>query len=443
METNTYKLCYDRCSSCDKGGNKSNNNCNECLKDNNNNYIYHFLHDEKGKCISEDEKPLNTYLDLATNTYELCYEKCSQCDKGGDLTNHNCKECLKDESGNYIYHFIYNNNGRCVSEVERPLNSYYDKETNTFRLCYDSCSLCDKKGDKENNNCQDCVKDENNNYLYHFVFNEPGKCLSDKEKPSNMYLNKDTNTYELCFERCSSCDIKGDESNNNCNECYKDENNIYRYHFIFNETGKCLSDEEKPSNMYLDKETNTYELCYDRCSSCSAKGNKSANNCKECLKDKNNNYIYHFVYNETGKCITDDEKPSNTYFDKESNTFKLCSGTCNSCESFAECKECLKDESNNYIYHFIYDEKGKCIDESGLKNGFYYLDASDNTYKACPEGTNKVENDQCIEDNTETIILVFIIIIVIIIVLIPLLFHFMKSRNNKIRDEKMKELIIN
>ena len=63
MESITYKLCYDRCSSCDKGGNQSNNNCNECLKDNNN-YIFHFLHDEKGRCISEAEKPLNTYLDL-------------------------------------------------------------------------------------------------------------------------------------------------------------------------------------------------------------------------------------------------------------------------------------------------------------------------------------------------------------------------------------------
>ena len=57
MDDNTYKKCYYRCSSCDKKGDESNNNCNECLKDKNGNYIYHFLHDEKGKCISEDEKP--------------------------------------------------------------------------------------------------------------------------------------------------------------------------------------------------------------------------------------------------------------------------------------------------------------------------------------------------------------------------------------------------
>ena len=64
-ETNTYKLCYERCSSCDKGGDSTNNNCDECAKDENNNYLYHFLHDEEGKCISESEKPLNTFLVIA------------------------------------------------------------------------------------------------------------------------------------------------------------------------------------------------------------------------------------------------------------------------------------------------------------------------------------------------------------------------------------------
>ena len=413
------------------------------MKDENDNYIYHFLHDEKGKCISEEEKPPNTYLDLETNIYELCYEKCFQCQKGGDLTNHNCKECLKDESGNYIYHFIYDNIGKCVSETERPLNSYLDEEDNTFKLCYDRCSLCDKKGDKDKNNCNECAKDENNNYLYHFIFNETGKCLSEKEKPSNMYLNKETNTYELCFMRCSACDKKGDESNNNCEECYKDENNTYRYHFIYNETGKCLSDDEKPLNVYLDKETNTYNLCYYRCSTCTAKGNELTHNCKECLKDKNNNYLYYFVENESGNCITLDEKPSNTYFDKDSNTFKVCYLTCGRCENYPECKECKKDESNNYIYHFINDEKGKCIDVSGLKaDEFYYLDSNDNTYKKCPEGTIKVENNECIETNTEAIILAFIIIIIILILVLTFFLwniSFQKRKMNKY----MMELVIN
>ena len=504
-ENNIYKYCYSRCSSCDEKGDINNNNCKECLKDENNNYIYHFLHDEKGKCISEDEKPENTFLDIETNTYELCYKKCSSCNKRGDINNNNCKECLKDESGNYIYHFIYDTEGKCINELERPLNSYLDKDTNTYRLCYERCSLCDKQGNETNNNCNDCTKDANNTYLYHFLYNETGRCLNETEKPKDTYLNEENNTYSKCYIRCSSCFKGGNESNNNCNECFKDENNIYLYHFLYNETGRCINESEKPTDTYLDKENNIYKKCYERCSSCDKGGNEknnncndciknnnntyiyhflynetgkcinesekpedtyldkenniykkcyescsscnnggneSNNNCKDCLKDNNNNYIYHFIYNEPGKCLSDEERPLNTYLNKENNTYMICSERCNRCENYPECKECLKDGANNYIYHFIQNEQGKCIDESEIKDGFYYLDTDDNTYKSCPEGTIRVVNNECIENNSETIILAFIIIIIILI-FVPLFFIIRTFFKGKKRDKDMKQLIIN
>ena len=114
----------------------------------------------------------------------------------------------------------------------------------------------------------------------------------------------------------------------------------------------------------------------------------------------------------------------------------------NRCDNFPECKECLKDGSNNYIYHFIYGEKGKCIDESEIKDGYYYLDSSDNTYKTCLEGTIKVENNECIENNTETILLVFIIILIIILIIVPLFFIWKVFFQNRKRNKDMKELII-
>ena len=275
-----------------------------------------------------------------------------------------------------------------------------------------------QKGDKDNNNCAQCAKDKNDNYIYHFLEYDKGKCISEKDKPSNTYLDKNDNTYKYCYERCSLCDKGGDKSNNNCTECLKDANNNYLYHFLYNENGKCINETEKPLNTYLDIENNTYRLCYERCSLCDKGGNKNNNNCQECLKDANNNYLYHFLYNETGRCLNEFEKPSNTYLNNENNTYLLCHGSCSLCESYQECKECLKDESNNYIYHFIDEKKGKCINMSELKEGYYYLDANDNTYKKCPEGTFKVEDDKCIEYNNENILLIFIIIISILI-LIP------------------------
>ena len=106
------------------------------------------------------------------------------------------------------------------------------------------------------------MKDENNNYLYHFVYNKIGRCLNESEKPSNTYLDNETNIYKKCYDRCSSCDKRGNESNNNCNECLKDENNSYIYHFTYNDKGKCITDNEKPSHTYLDLNDNTFKLSY-------------------------------------------------------------------------------------------------------------------------------------------------------------------------------------
>ena len=113
------------------------------------------------------------------------------------------------------------------------------------------------------------------------------------------------------------------------------------------------------------------------------------------------------------------------------------------CDSYPECKVCLKDETNNFIYHFIVDEEGKCIEESEIKDGFFYLDNNDNTYKKCPEGTIRVENNECIEINTETIILVFIVIIIILILFVPLFFTLKKFSGKRKINKDMMELVIN
>ena len=80
---------------------KSSINQHNCIKSTTS---YHFIYNElkSGKCINETEKPINTYLNSTTNTYELCYEKCGRCSKKGDISNNNCDECAKDKNDNYI-----------------------------------------------------------------------------------------------------------------------------------------------------------------------------------------------------------------------------------------------------------------------------------------------------------------------------------------------------
>ena len=377
--TQNFKKCYARCQSCNGKGTESNNNCNKCLD------TYHFIYNAAGNCISESEKPSNTYLDISTNTYRLCYNRCSKCNKAGDATNNNCDACETN------YHFIYNAEGKCISESEKPSNTYLDISTNTYRLCFSRCSKCSKGGSQTNNNCDECGKDINNNYIYHFVYNETGKCITESEKPSNTYFDEGSNMFKKCYDSCSTCNKGGDESINNCKECLKDANNKYSYHFIYNNlsSGKCINETEKPINTYLDPDINTYELCYERCRSCNYKSDIVNNNCNECAKDDNNNYIYHFVYNKEGQCINEKEKQSDTYLDLNENTYKKCYDRCSSCDKKGDdsnnnCNECLKDENNNYIYHFLHDEKGKCISEEE-KPANTYLDLETNTYELCYE----------------------------------------------------------
>ena len=106
------------------------------------------------------------------------------------------------------YHYIFNEKiqKNCIHESKKPFNSYLDTETNTYELCHDRCSSCSQRSDIVNNNCDTCAKDENGNYLYHFVYNNPKQCITEKEKPSNTYLDTNTNTYKLCYERCSFCE---------------------------------------------------------------------------------------------------------------------------------------------------------------------------------------------------------------------------------------------
>ena len=56
---------------------------------------------------------------METNSCELCYKKCTSCDKKGDFNNNNWKTCLKDDKGNYIYHFIFNNERNLLIKKEK------------------------------------------------------------------------------------------------------------------------------------------------------------------------------------------------------------------------------------------------------------------------------------------------------------------------------------
>ena len=58
---------------------------------------------------------------------------------------------------------------------------------------------------------------------------------------------------------------------------------------------------------------------------------------------------------------------------------------------------------------------GKCISEPN-KEDLLYLDRKNNTYLKCPEGTKKVENNECIKSSNIALIIILTIVILIIII---------------------------
>ena len=288
-----------------------------------------------------------------------------------------------------------------------------------IRVCYDSCSEClDEDSDNDNHQCTKC-KD---NY---FFIEDTNNCMTKNQmKNTSYYFDKYDKKFKKCYSDCLHCKGKGDLNDMKCIDC-----NPPKY---YAEPNNCI---DNITNYYYSEENKKYKKCYKTCESCNENSNEKAHNCKKCNDD------YHFIYNEDGKCISSDEKPTNTFLDITTNTYQKCNDSCYTCDSLNNCTECNKDESNNYIYHFIENEKGKCISESELDT-LSILDENDNTYKLCPEGTIKVENNKCISRASAIYLVLFIIIIIIIILLfICLIWSLIRKKNKFNINEESKEMI--
>ena len=87
----------------------------------------YILEDDNFTCY--DKIPEHYYLDLDNKIFKKCYNTCATCDKAGNGTNHNCQECKNgyDKYENpmnnlncypkceYYYYFDSFNNFTCTS----------------------------------------------------------------------------------------------------------------------------------------------------------------------------------------------------------------------------------------------------------------------------------------------------------------------------------------
>ena len=278
-----------------------------------------------------------------------------------------------------------------------------------IRFCYDSCLECkDIDPNETSHQCLKCKKD------YYFIENT-NNCMTKKEmENSTYYFDNSTKLFKPCYDSCQKCnDIEPNEISHQCLKCKKE------YYFIKN-TNNCMTIEEMENShhYYFDNKTETFKSCFESCKECYFK--EPNNNSHQCLICNDGSY---FIEN-TNNCMTIEEmENSDYYFDNNNETFKQCLNECSTCVNETYCTNCAEN------YHFIYNEAGKCI-SNPKKEDLLYLNKANNTYIKCPEGTEKVENNECIKSSNIVLIIILTISILIIIIV---LFFFIKryaSRKN-------------
>ena len=223
----TLDKCHLSCKTCDKKETLNSTNCKSCFD---NKYL------EFGNCVSQCDK--GTFLDPNDNTIVRCkcntLTKCEYCSLESielDL----CITCNKDLGYYQIYNdsnnIIINNDESFIDCYKEPDYFYLDNDTFNYIPCYETCKKCYGKGDKNNNNCIECIfnykflKDsyvnETNCYNicdYYYYFDEENKyqCTKENKCPDNYYLIRNKSK---CVDDCKNDNLYKYEYNN---ECYMD-----------------------------------------------------------------------------------------------------------------------------------------------------------------------------------------------------------------------------
>ena len=220
---------------------------NECIDDCNNTQSKKNEFDNK--CY--DICPYGTFYD-ENNMIEKCkceFEKCYSCIDVEPIKNL-CITCNKSfyPMGNDIM-----NIGPYINCYKNPIGYYLDEtDVNNYiyKLCYEKCESCEKKGDELNNNCLECkseypFKISNNNYFncysnctYYYYIDENG--------------NKICTDDFLCPEEYNKLILNERECTKNC-----ELNNIYKYEF----RNKCYSQCPIESKESIEKEYFCEVIC--------------------------------------------------------------------------------------------------------------------------------------------------------------------------------------
>ena len=252
--------CPEMCLEC--------NSMKKCTKCNKDKYYYPIellsnqISLEALECINETikaQKYQNFYLDLGSESFKLCYEKCATCDGKGDGNNNNCITC---EEG-YILHPDFNDSKNCVPNPDPFYYIKYGQYTITnsdicpddfsFLIeakgkCIDQCQKDNKYIYTYDGNCYDIppenTNDEDGDF---FCKDNPNKCIATKKVLHTLNLTITNEEIEILTSKYAL------EYNYTNNHISIYENNIYILKIYKN--SECISE------LGLSSKTINFEDC--------------------------------------------------------------------------------------------------------------------------------------------------------------------------------------
>ena len=166
----------------------------QCICDEKNGYYLINSEYSNNKCYKKNELPKNLYYNNITKSYEICFQACATCLKGGNIIENNCLTC----ASNYIKE-PENYSSNCVDKCKYY---YYYDSLNQYTCtedeqCPNEAGLIVRPKNKCINNCI-------NDNIYKFQFN--GECLS------SCPINTEANQMNICqinnVAICSSSDFE-------------------------------------------------------------------------------------------------------------------------------------------------------------------------------------------------------------------------------------------
>ena len=231
-----------------------------------------------------------------------------------------------------------------------------------------------------------CICDTKNGYFSVNTKSAENKCYYINDIPKNLYFNSLTNSYEVCYKTCATCNKSGTYLENNCLTCASN----YRKEPEKN-SSNCV---DECKYLYYYNTFNQYSCTDD--DQCPSEASLIVRSKNKCVNKCSNDDTYINQYN--GECLS--SCPSGT----EQNNINLCQiknvATCSSGNYKLDLEDIIDQENvklvaKNYAKEFYYTVNH--ISKFTSKNFTMILYKNSSCIDELKLNITKIEYDSCIQ----------------------------------------------